>query len=171
MCWKHSKYNGFRLVSLFTYSVNWVISDRLLDVFLIAFWVPWTQFFWFLRVWGVGLKINDFLGIPWKGPGWGNTVRWGWKGDRWAHYPLSSLARDYRIQYTTYRIQAYEDVDARMQDWRIRRMWMQGCKIEGYEGWRMQSSYYPSQPCGPSTRGRRIYIWGLINKSVHRQFM
>ena len=47
----------------FTYLVNWVISNRLLDVFLIAFWVPWTHFFLFLRVWGVGLKIDAFLGI------------------------------------------------------------------------------------------------------------
>ena len=29
----------------FTYSVDWMISYRLLDVFLVAFWVPWTQFF------------------------------------------------------------------------------------------------------------------------------
>ena len=29
----------------FTYLVNWMISSRLLDVFLIAFWVPWIQFF------------------------------------------------------------------------------------------------------------------------------
>ena len=28
-----------------TYSVNWMISIRLLDVFLVAFGVPWTQFF------------------------------------------------------------------------------------------------------------------------------
>ena len=27
----------------FTYSVNWMISNRLFDVFLIAFWVPWAQ--------------------------------------------------------------------------------------------------------------------------------
>ena len=30
---------------LFTYSVNWMISNRLLDAFLEAFWVPWVQFF------------------------------------------------------------------------------------------------------------------------------
>jgi len=29
----------------FTYLVNWMISNRLLDVFLVAFWVPWMQFF------------------------------------------------------------------------------------------------------------------------------
>ena len=29
----------------FTYSVNWVISNRLLDVFLVAFWIPWAHFF------------------------------------------------------------------------------------------------------------------------------
>ena len=29
----------------FTYSVNWMISNRLLDVFLAAFWVPWAHFF------------------------------------------------------------------------------------------------------------------------------
>ena len=29
----------------FTHSVNWMISNRLLGVSLIAFWVPWTQFF------------------------------------------------------------------------------------------------------------------------------
>ena len=29
----------------FTYSVNWMISNRLLDVFLVAFWVPWAHFF------------------------------------------------------------------------------------------------------------------------------
>ena len=28
----------------FTYSVNLVISNRLLDVFLLAFWVPWIHF-------------------------------------------------------------------------------------------------------------------------------
>ena len=31
----------------FMYSVNWMIFNRLLDVFLIAFWVPWSQFFCF----------------------------------------------------------------------------------------------------------------------------
>ena len=30
---------------LFTYLVNWMISNRLLDVFLVAFWVPWANFF------------------------------------------------------------------------------------------------------------------------------
>ena len=29
----------------FTYLVNWMISNRLLDVFLVAFWVPWIHFF------------------------------------------------------------------------------------------------------------------------------
>ena len=29
----------------FTYSVNWMISNRLLDVFLVAFWVPWAHLF------------------------------------------------------------------------------------------------------------------------------
>ena len=29
----------------FTYLMNWVIFTRLLDVFLVAFWVPWTHFF------------------------------------------------------------------------------------------------------------------------------
>ena len=29
----------------FTYSVNLMISNRLLDVFLVAFWVPWAYFF------------------------------------------------------------------------------------------------------------------------------
>ena len=29
----------------FTYLVNWMISDRHLDVFLVAFWVPWAHFF------------------------------------------------------------------------------------------------------------------------------
>ena len=29
----------------FMYSVNWMISHRLLDVFLIAFWIPWAHFF------------------------------------------------------------------------------------------------------------------------------
>ena len=29
----------------FTYLVNWVIFCRLLDVFLIASWVPWADFF------------------------------------------------------------------------------------------------------------------------------
>jgi hypothetical protein len=54
---------------LFTYLVNWLISNRLLGVFLVGFWVPWAHFFLFLRVWGVGLKIDDFPGIPWRVPG------------------------------------------------------------------------------------------------------
>ena len=29
----------------FTYLVNWMISNRLFDVFLVAFWVPWAHFF------------------------------------------------------------------------------------------------------------------------------
>ena len=29
----------------FTYSVNWLISNRLFGVFLVAFWVPWAHFF------------------------------------------------------------------------------------------------------------------------------
>ena len=28
----------------FTYLVNWLISNRLLGVFLNAFWVPWADF-------------------------------------------------------------------------------------------------------------------------------
>ena len=53
----------------FTYLVNRLISNRLLGVFLVAFWVPWADFFRFLRVWGAGLKIQDFSGIPWRDPG------------------------------------------------------------------------------------------------------
>jgi hypothetical protein len=53
----------------FTYLVNWMISSHFLDVFLVASWVPWAHFFLFLRVWGVGLKIDDFLRICWKDPG------------------------------------------------------------------------------------------------------
>ena len=29
----------------FTCLVNWLISNRLWDVFLVAFWVPWANFF------------------------------------------------------------------------------------------------------------------------------
>ena len=29
----------------FTYLVNWMISNRLLGVFLVACWVPWAHFF------------------------------------------------------------------------------------------------------------------------------
>ena len=29
----------------FTYVVNWVTSSRLVDVFLIGFWIPWAYFF------------------------------------------------------------------------------------------------------------------------------
>ena len=53
----------------FTYLVNWLISNRLWGVFLIGFWVPLAHSLSFLRVWGVGMKIDDFLGISWKGPG------------------------------------------------------------------------------------------------------
>ena len=53
----------------FTYLVNWLISNRLLGVFLVACWVNWAHFFSFLRVRGVGLKVDDFLGIPWRDPG------------------------------------------------------------------------------------------------------
>ena len=28
----------------FTYLVNWLISNRLLSVFLVGFWVPWAHF-------------------------------------------------------------------------------------------------------------------------------
>ena len=31
--------------NFFMYSVNWMISNRLLDVFLAVLGVPWTQFF------------------------------------------------------------------------------------------------------------------------------
>ena len=53
----------------FTCLVNWMVFNRLLDVFLVAFWGPGTHFFCFLRVLGVGMKFDDFLGIPWRGPG------------------------------------------------------------------------------------------------------
>ena len=72
----------------FTYLVNCMISNRLLDVFLLVFWVPWIHFFWCLQVWGVGLKIDDFRGVAWRSPGWGNEVRWGLNLDRRAHYQL-----------------------------------------------------------------------------------
>ena len=50
----------FMRFRFFMYLVNWLISNRLLGVFLVAFWVPWADFFRFLRVWGAGLKIQDF---------------------------------------------------------------------------------------------------------------
>ena len=53
----------------FRYLVNWTTSNRLLDAFLVAFWTPWAHFFLFSRVLGAGLKIDDFLGVPWEGPG------------------------------------------------------------------------------------------------------
>jgi len=43
-----------------------------LDVILMTlgvFWCPWADFFGFLTVLGVGMKFDDFLGIPWRGPG------------------------------------------------------------------------------------------------------
>ena len=58
---------GFVRFHFFTYLVNWLMSNRLLGVFLVGFEVPWAYLF--LKVWGVGLKIDDFLGIPWRGPG------------------------------------------------------------------------------------------------------
>ena len=33
---------GFVRFNFFTCLVNWLISNRLLDVFLVAFWVPWA---------------------------------------------------------------------------------------------------------------------------------
>jgi len=53
----------------FMCSVNWMIFNRLLDVFLMASWVPGIHLFSFLKVLGVGLEVDDFLGISWKGPG------------------------------------------------------------------------------------------------------
>ena len=53
----------------FKYLVNWMTSNRLSDVFLVAFWVPWAHFFLFFRVLGAGMKIDDFLGVAWEGPG------------------------------------------------------------------------------------------------------
>ena len=34
----------FVRLHLFTYLVNWMISNRLLEVYLIAFWIPWAHF-------------------------------------------------------------------------------------------------------------------------------
>ena len=45
------------------YLMNWMIFNWFLDVFLVVFWVPWSHFFRFLLVWGVGLKIHDFRGV------------------------------------------------------------------------------------------------------------
>ena len=41
----------------FTYSVNWMISNRLLYVFLVAFWVPWIHFFLFFE--GLGSRSEN----------------------------------------------------------------------------------------------------------------
>ena len=46
-----------------------MISNRLLDVFLVAFGVPWGHFFSFMRALRAGLKCDDFLEIPWGSPG------------------------------------------------------------------------------------------------------
>ena len=35
----------FERFHFFTCLVNWMISNRLLDVFLVCFWVPWAHFF------------------------------------------------------------------------------------------------------------------------------
>ena len=49
--------------------VNWMIFNRLLDICLMASWVPGIHFFSFLKVLGVGMKFDDFLGIPWRSGG------------------------------------------------------------------------------------------------------
>ena len=45
--WVENIVNGMVLVRFhfFTYLVNWLISNRLLSVFLVGFWVPWAHFF------------------------------------------------------------------------------------------------------------------------------
>ena len=35
----------FVVFHFFRYLVNWMTSNRLSDVFLVAFWVPWAHFF------------------------------------------------------------------------------------------------------------------------------
>ena len=52
----------------FTCLVNWMIFNRLLDVFLMASWVPGLHFFSFLKVLGVSLEVDDVLRISWKDP-------------------------------------------------------------------------------------------------------
>ena len=42
---------------------------HLLGALGVTFGVIWGHFFSFFRAWGKGLKIYDFLGIPWKSPG------------------------------------------------------------------------------------------------------
>ena len=55
----------FLRVRFFTYFVNWVIFNRLLGIFLIAFWEPWAYFFSFLKVWGVGLSLLALFESLW----------------------------------------------------------------------------------------------------------
>ena len=59
---------GFIRFHFFTYLVNWMISNRLVDLFSSSCFIP-RAFFSFLRVWGVGSKIDDFLGIHWRDTG------------------------------------------------------------------------------------------------------
>ena len=94
----------FMRFHFFTYSVNWMIPSRLLDVFLVAFWIPWSHFFSFLRVWGVSLKIIDFLGIPWKSPGLRAPGQVRVKGSSVGAVSIREVA-PLRIQDTAYRIQ------------------------------------------------------------------
>ena len=52
----------------FTYLVNLMVSDRCSNILLVVLFVFWVHFFGFVSVLAVGLKFNDFLGVPWRGP-------------------------------------------------------------------------------------------------------
>ena len=41
----------------FMYFVKWLISNRLLGVFLVAFWIPWADFFWLWMVLEASWKL------------------------------------------------------------------------------------------------------------------
>ena len=59
----------FERFHFFTCLVNWMISNRLLDVLFGSFLGTLGLLFLICEGLGVGLKFYDFLGIPWTDPG------------------------------------------------------------------------------------------------------
>ena len=76
MCLNHSKNCGFREIPRFPLIHEFDVPRGGFRWHFGVCWWPWGHFFSFVRVFGRGLKFDDFLGVPLGGPKQKGTEKW-----------------------------------------------------------------------------------------------
>ena len=102
-----------RVLHFFTYLVNWMTSNRLLDVFLVAFWVPWTG-----RSLGArGALAGRSLGAHWALTGRPLDAHWTLTGRSLdAHWTLTGHSLDTHWTLTGHSLDSHWTLTGRSLD-------------------------------------------------------